>query len=135
MNRRNLLTTAAASVMLPGAVMAARDDQVAHPDADLLAACAAFDALERAYIAVPGDFWPDTPEERASEAERERISAAQDPLVERMCELRAFTREGQAARARSLALWDAELMKPGPGDTGTWLTAAIVRDLISDAAI
>ena len=108
-------------------------EPVTSPDADLLKACAAFDVLERAYIAAPGDFWPGTPEERAVEAERDRISAAQDPLVERICELRAVTREGQAARARSLALWDAELMKPGPGDTGTWLTAAIVRDLISEA--
>ena len=103
-----------------------------HPDADLLEACAAFDALERAYIAAGGDYAFGSLEHDIAEAERARLSDAQDPLVERMCELRAVTREGQAARARSLALWDAELMKPGPGDTGTWLTAAIVRDLIDE---
>ena len=92
------------------------------------------DALERAYIAVPGDFWPDTPEERAAEAERERISAAQDPLVERMCELRAVTREGQVARPRSLALWDAEIFKKSePCYANESITAAIVPDLIGEA--
>ena len=38
--------------------------------------------------------------------------------------------EGQAARARSLALWDAELMKP-QGDITGQLTQAIVRDLLA----
>ena len=67
------------------------------------------------------------------EAERDRISVAQDEHVARVCELRAVTREGMAARARSLALWHAELMKDGPGDAGERLTAAIVRDLIGEA--
>ena len=56
---------------------------------------------------------------------------AQSPLVDRMCKLRATTMEGDRARACSLALWDAELMKDGPGDTGECLTAAIVRDLLA----
>ena len=102
------------------------------PDADLLDACAAFDALERAYIAAGGDYAPGSPEEDASEAERERLYEAQQPLVDRICDVRAVTREGQVARARSLALWDAELMKPQK-DTGGWFTQAIVRDLIGEA--
>ena len=101
------------------------------PDAELLEACSALDTLERAYIAAGGDYALGSPQEDMAEAERARLSEAQDPLVERMCELRAVTREGQAARARSLGLRDAGLMKPGPGDTGTWLTAAIVRDLLA----
>ena len=131
MNRRNLLTAAAVSVMLPSGAKVRKEGQAVHPDAELLEACAAFDALERAYIAAGGDYALGSPEENAAEAERERLSDAQDPLVERMCELREVTREGQADRARSLALWDAELMKLGPGHTGTWLTAAIVRDLLA----
>ncbi len=59
-----------------------------------------------------------------------RLSNAQDPLVSHICDLRAVTREGQVARARSLALWDAELMKPQK-DTGGWFTQAIVRDLLA----
>ncbi len=106
-----------------------------HPDAELIAVCAEFDRLEQAYIDRGGDYEPGSPEDDAAEAERDRLSAAQDPLVARMCELRATTREGQAARARSLALWNAELLKPGSGDTGTCLTAAIVRDLLAGSAM
>ena len=101
------------------------------PDAELLETCAEFDAWEWQYLATDfeavGD---DTPKGRAAEAEQARFAEAQHPLVDRMCELRAITREGQAARARSLALWDAELMKPGKVYTNDRLTAAIVRDLI-----
>ncbi len=101
------------------------------PDADLLEACAAFDALERAYIAVPGNHPPGSLAEQDANDERDRLSEAQQPFLDRICELRAITREGQAARARSYALWDAELMKDGTGDVGTFLTAAIVRDLLA----
>jgi hypothetical protein len=100
------------------------------PDAELLEACAAFEELERAYIAVPGDYAPGSPEEEEADAERDRITAAQASLVDRICELRAVTREGLAARASSLALWDGELMKDRERDVGERLTAAIVRDLI-----
>ena len=99
----------------------------AHPDAELLAACAAFDLLEQQYIDLGGNWPVGSPEDAAAEAERDRLYDAQDPLIARICELRAVTREGMAARARSLALWDAELMKDGPGDAGECFTAAIVR--------
>ena len=102
-------------------------------NAELLEACAAFDELERAYIAAGGDWHAGSPEELASDAQRERISEAQEPLVDRICDLHAVTREGMAARARSLALWDGEMMKPQK-DTGGWLTQAIVRDLLSRRA-
>ena len=100
------------------------------PDAELLETCSAFDVLERAYVAAGGNHDAGSPEELTADAERRRIRDAQEPLVDRMCELRAVTREGQVARARNLALWDAELMKDGTDDTGQCLTAAIVRDLI-----
>ena len=108
--------------------------RIPSPDAELLEACAAFDALERAYIAAGGDYAPGSPEEDKSEAERARLSDAQEPLVDRICDLHAMTREGQVARARSLALWDPELMKP-QNDTGGWLTQAIVRDLLAGSAV
>jgi hypothetical protein len=103
----------------------------AHSDADLLEACAAFDALERASHATFRGQDCGSPEEEAAEAERERFSEAQEPLVARICELEAITREGMAARARSLALWDGELMKPDRAYTGDRLTAAIIRDLLA----
>ena len=102
------------------------------PDAALLEACAAFDALERAYVATFNGYDFDSPEEAAAEIERERLSEAQEPLVVRICQLRAVTLAGQAARARSLALWDGELMKPNTdGDASARLTTAIVRDLLA----
>ena len=102
------------------------------PDAKLVEACAAFDALERASIATFSGRDDDDPAEIAAEAERLRLGEAQEPLVDRMCDLHAVTREGMAARARSLALWDAELMKPKHG-TSDLLVQAIVRDLIARA--
>ena len=100
------------------------------PDAELLQACAEFDALEQAYLAtyVPGV--DDGPEWHAAEVERDRLADAQEPVADRICELRAVTREGQVARARSLALWDAELMKPKDDIIGQF-TQAIVRDLLA----
>ena len=101
------------------------------PDADLLKTCAAFDALEREYLATGFGHEIGSLAEAVAETEQERISEAQRVLVARMCDLQAVTREGMAARAHSLALWDAELMKDGPGDIGECLTAAIVRDLLA----
>ena len=123
-NHRSLLTAAAPR----------EGTRIPSLDADLLEACAAFDVLERAYIALGGDYAPGSPEEDASEAERERLYEAQQPLVDRICDVRAFTIEGQLARARSLALWDAELMKPQK-DTGGWFTQAIVRDLLAGSVV
>ena len=103
-------------------------------DAELLKVCAAFDEMECASLATFQGQEPGSAEETAAETERERLSEAQEPLVERMCELEAITREGMAARARSLALWDAELMKPDRCFISDRLTAAIVRDLLAGSA-
>ena len=105
------------------------------PDAELLQTCASFDEMERASLATFQGQEPGSAEETAAEAERERLSEAQEPLVERVCELEATTREGMAARARSLALWDAELMKPDRCFIGDRLTQAIVRDLLAGSAV
>ena len=63
-----------------------------------------------------------------------RLSDAQEPLVNRICDLRAVTREGQVTRASSLALWDAEMMKPKDDIIGQF-TQAIVRDLLAGRAV
>ena len=87
--------------------------------------------MERASLATFQRQEPGTPEEAAAEGERERRSEAQEPLMDRICDLQAVTREGQAARARSLALWDAEMLRPDRCFIGDRLTAAIVRDLLA----
>ncbi len=104
------------------------------PDAELLEACAAFDALERAYLATGFGYKPYSAEAEAAEIERDRISAAQKPLVARMWEMQAITLEGQVARARSYALWDAELMKPQDDIEGLF-KQAIVRDLLAGRGV
>ncbi len=104
---------------------------VASPDAELVAACQGFDAWEWTYLATGFDHKPGSLEAAEASAEQDRCHQEQAPLVSRMCELRATTHEGMAARARSLALWDEELMKvDGSNFVGDRLTAAIVRDLI-----
>ena len=104
------------------------------PDTELLETCAAFDELERASLATFQQQEPGSAEETAAEAERERLSEMQEPLVDSICELEALTREGQAARARSLAVWNAELMKPDRVFIEDRLTQAIVRDLLAGSA-
>ena len=93
--------------------------------------CAAFDELERGYIATGGDHGTELPEQAAADAEQARIPEVRVPLVARMVKVGAVTREGMAARARSLALWDADPMKDGTVGTGECLTYAIVRDLVT----
>ncbi|MGI4945584.1 MAG: hypothetical protein ACRYHQ_34315 [Janthinobacterium lividum] len=106
----------------------------ANPDADLLAACAEFDALEAAYRATDFAAVSYSPEAIAADAEQSRIFAAQLPLVDRMVDHRAVTRAGQVARARSLAAWKPELLGNGSAeDMGECLMSAIVRDLVQGA--
>ncbi len=103
-------------------------------DSELIAACAGFDALERAYVATYATDIPEsTPEWTAAEAERDRLLAAEKPFLARMTELRAITLEGQTARARSLILWAPDLVGDGTGDTIGCLTHAVLRDLIGEA--
>ena len=102
-----------------------------HLDAELIAACAALDKLEQAVCATGFNHEPNSPADLVADAERERLCDAQAPFVDRMCELRALTREGQAARARSLVFWMPSLIKDNPsGCTDDRLMCAVLRDLI-----
>lgn len=74
-------------------------------DAQLIAACLAYDALERCVDAFndptdPAYIEDDHARDRATAP----IEAEQVPLLERICTLRAATPEGSRARARSLLL-------------------------------
>ena len=130
MNRRNLLTTAAATVMLPSAVKAAEYGQVAHPDADLIIACNEYLRIERAWSAH-------------CEAVGERDIEDDDPalamleplpaLVEQIVALRATTAEGHLARARCMAFaflpGHSACQDDPEGATEDRLEAAMLRDL------
>ena len=134
--RRGLLGGAAVLAVAPGTVnakeMVTTTIPMARPDAELLEACAAFDALERAYIAS-FDGLPEI-EGPAMDAHREESAAiwdAQKPLVAMMVASQPKTLAGHAARARSLALWEDD--NPS-GDVGSEfvnerLLGAILRDL------
>ncbi len=132
-SRRRLLATVPATLALSAAAAAA--PAVLNPDIALIAHCAQLDALERAYLAT--DFAADdgTPAGDAAEAERERIAAAQEPIVDAICASPPCTLAGAAAVARSLALWDAELLKKGGEGhcTDDRLLAALVRGLTGRA--
>ncbi len=70
--------------------------------------------------------------ETARDLEQQPFHDAQDPLLERICELRATTPQGQAARAKTLLAWDKN---PCWTDDGCWnsqLLGAIVRDLVGE---
>ena len=134
-SRRQLHAGAPAALVLSGAAAAAPAPAAPNPDADLIALCAQLDALERAYLAT--DFAADdhTPAGNAAEAERERIAAAQEPIVDAICASPPRTLAGAAALAHSLALWDAELFKKGGEGhcTDDRLIVALVRGLTGRA--
>jgi len=107
------------------------------PDAELIRLCVECDALQ----AKVDTLWQGDPTrgmslaesrtfETARDLEQQPFSDAQDPLLERICELRATTPQGQAARAKTLLAWDKN---PCWTDDGCWnsqLLGAIVRDLV-----
>lgn len=110
----------------------------ASPDAELIGLCAECDALQARVDAI----WADrkthlpVPEqiaiERVRDVEQQPLLNAMDPLLERICEQRATTPQGHAARARTLIAWDKD---PCWVDDDCWnsqLIGAIVRDLVGE---
>ena len=136
MNRRNLLT-AAASVMLPGAVRAMGQYVQApdiHPDADLLEACAAYQAMEASRPVATGQAEKcGTPECDEHEAAQEVITERANEMVHELADMPAVTREGMQAKARAILLWDGgNSLKGEPDDySGDRLMASLLRDLLA----
>jgi len=109
-------------------------------DAELIRLCAECDVLQAKIDAL----WQGDPTrgmslaeartfETARDLEQQPLSDAQDPILARICELRATTPQGQAARAKTLLAWDKN---PCWTDDGCWnsqLLGAIVRDLVGVA--
>ncbi len=133
--RRGLLGGAAASlaatpVGAPGNVVVppAADH---HADAELIAVCAEFDAIERHINShyAGGSRKIEDDEER--DAAIAPFQEAQAPLLERIIALRATTLDGFMARARTLALWDLDAMRQiGPGHyLEDRMLAALLRDM------
>ncbi len=76
MNRRNLQTAGAASLMLPGAVVARQGGQAIQPDADLLKVYAAYYACEASRPAANLALVCGTPECDRHEAPHEATQSA-----------------------------------------------------------
>ena len=75
-----------------------------HPDADLLAACVAYDALDREYFATDFEADADSLEAIAAEATRVRVAKQQEAYIDIIMDTRPMTPEGRAAQAHSLGL-------------------------------
>ncbi len=115
--------------------------EAASPDAELIRLCAKCDALQAKMDAFfEGDPTRDMTVSEARTFDRARMVAlkpfedAQDPLLERICELRATTPQGHAARARTLIAWNKDPCWTHDGCWNSQLIGAIVRDLVGQLA-
>ena len=135
--RRNLLSAAAASVMLSGAVRAMGQYVQApdiHPDAELLDACAAYQAMEASRPIPIGQAEEcGTLECDEHEAAQEAITECANEMVHDLADRPAVTREGMQAKARAILLWDGgNSLKGEPDDySGDRLMASLLRDLLA----
>lgn len=100
-------------------------------DADLLAACAAFDDLERQWRAAIQVGSKDNAKVDEAAAQANRIQEQQRPHLDAMLDLPCTTLAGAAAIARSLELWDAELMRGGNGYVNDLLVRKLVESLLA----
>ena len=105
--RRRLAAGSAALLGLAGTGAAAPAD-AASPDAELIQLCAAFDALEREFQATDFNSLPYTPAAIVAEAEQDRLTAAQQPYLDRICACRPTTLAGAMALASTLVSLDPE---------------------------
>ena len=110
------------------------------PDAELIRLCDECDVLQAKVDALwAGDPTRDMTASQARAFERTRDAAqepfldAQDLLLERICMLRATTRQGQISRARTLLAWDKDPAWTQGGGWSDHLLGAIVRDLMAEA--
>ncbi len=129
------LTTLAeiAGTPLPAAV---KDDgrkptePAVFPDAELLTACAAADAIQARIDALWADPVLVADDARLNPLVR-ALEEEEEPFLDQVYVLQAQTLAGHRARARTLALWDKETFRSG----GSWnelLASALVRDLIGE---
>lgn len=111
-----------------------------NPDAELIGLCAECDALQdridATYVVPSGGLTraQELAREKARDIVQEPLRAAQDPLLDRICTLRATTAQGRAARARTLLSWDKDPCWTHDGCWNSQLIGAIVRDTVAGFA-
>ena len=110
---------------------------VGSPDAELISLCVRCDRLQDRIdiLHVPPANNMSTAQEIAWEETRDAlvtpIIAQQEPVLLRICELRATTLPGHAARAATLMSWDKYICSPLIDNWTERLVCAIIRDLIA----
>ncbi len=130
--RRGLLGGAAVLAVAPVApAMSAHP----HPDRELIAVCAEFDAIERHINSHYAGGSRNIEDDEERDVAIAPFQEAQEPLLERIIALRATTPDGFKARARTLALWNQDAMRQiGPGHyLEDRMLAALLRDLVGEA--
>ena len=109
------------------------------PDAKLIGLCAECDALQAKVDALWADRMTHLTNaeqiaiEHIRDAAQQPLLEAMDPLLQRICEMRATTRQGHAARARTLIAWEKDPCWTHDGCWNSQLIGAIVRDLVGEA--
>ncbi len=120
---------AASGVALPIAIAHAAD----NPDAELIALCGQFDALERQTQNL-GEGPAKLEDEDARDLAVVPIEAAQKLLARRICSIRPKTPEGHLARMRTYLLWSGILDPSLDADSAPYLEdrfmGAMLRDLV-----
>ena len=105
----------------------------ASPDGELIRLCRESDEMNRRIMAV-------YPIRALAEAEEEcdrltaPLQAALDDLLNHICAVRATAPEGFKARARTLALWNPDVLKTAGEEGAYWedrMVAALVRDMLA----
>jgi len=132
--RRSVITGIAG---IAGAAVLAGPARAASPDAELLSVLAQFDILELEFNASfgPGDHTNAEWDRREREI-RTPLREKQQPLIERICELRAKTPEGIRARALTAIGEDPELrravLNTGPDQTCQFTNDRFILALVRD---
>lgn len=102
-----------------------------HPDAELLAACEAFDALERRMHGLfEGPTMIRDDDERINAIQG--IEAEQEPYLDLILAGRAHTMDGILAKVRTVLLEDLEILSPNIDESGyvnMRLMFTLMRDL------
>jgi hypothetical protein len=134
-SRRGALAGATA-VLAALAVRPAAAAVATDTDAELIAACTAFSALQRRENGFYGRGRGAIEDDDARNAASELIRREQAPWLDRICDLRATTPEGTQAKLVALLLWDPEFRDPNysPAYWNERLVLSLVDDVREHAS-
>jgi hypothetical protein len=129
-SRRAAIGMAGAALLLAGAAIPA------GADAELIAVCREFDAIEAHCRRFLDQAEPTCVTDESRDNFLEPYRDRQEALLDQLCRLRATTADGHLARARSLAGWLEDASDADAQDEAYWdqrMLAALRRDLMAEA--